>query len=267
MTKFEQFAKEKTYLLGVSPRTVEWYEQSLRWLTNASPSEQDLKDAVVKMRTAGLKASSCNSRIRAINSYLTWLKSPLRIPKLKEPQFLPQTFSKDDISKFLHYRPKNFYRRRLQLLVCLLADSGARISEALGLRWDDVNFDDCLMTLHGKGDKSRIVPFSQELRKLLWRFRHEHKLVFSTRDGGRLGRRDMLRDTKLLCRELGVSVPVRCLHAFRHSFATQYLRAGGNVFALQRCLGHTDLTMTKKYVSLLTEDLQAIHAKVSLLSM
>ncbi len=103
MTKFEQFAKEKTYLRGVSARIVEWYQQSLRWLPNESPSEQDLKDCIVRMRESGLKASSCNSRIRAINSYLTWLKSPLRVPKLKEPQFLPETFSKDDISKFLQY--------------------------------------------------------------------------------------------------------------------------------------------------------------------
>ncbi len=74
------------------------------------------------------------------------------------------------------------------MLVCLLADSGARISEALGPKWTEVNFDDCLMTLHGKGDKTRIVPFSQELRRLLWKFRHEHKLVFCTRDGRALGR-------------------------------------------------------------------------------
>ena len=73
MKKFQLFIKEKRYLLNVSPRTEEWYNQSLRWLTTEQPSDQDLKDAVIRMREAGLKASSCNSRIRAINSYLSWL--------------------------------------------------------------------------------------------------------------------------------------------------------------------------------------------------
>jgi len=70
MTKFEVFAKEKQYLLGVSPATLEWYEQSLRWLNTESPTEQELKDAVLRMRTAGLKPPSCNSRIHVLASDL-----------------------------------------------------------------------------------------------------------------------------------------------------------------------------------------------------
>ena len=266
MTKFEAFAKEKQYLLGVSPATLEWYEQSLRWLNTESPTEQELKDAVLRMRTAGLKPSSCNSRIRAINSYLTWLKSPYRIPRLKEPVRTPPTFSAQDIQRFLWWKPKTFTQRRLQCLLLMLADTGARIGEALSLRWSDVDWDSMLLTLHGKGAKDRRVPFSQELRRFLWKLRHEHQLVFCARHGGSLGRRDVLRDTKRLCRDLGIKVPERTLHSFRHSFAMNYLRKGGSTFHLQKVLGHSSLEMTKKYCSLLTEDLQRIHQQVSLLS-
>lgn len=266
MTKFEVFAKEKQYLLGVSPATLEWYEQSLRWLNTESPTEQELKDAVLRMRTAGLKPSSCNSRIRAINSYLTWLKSPYRIPRLREPIRTLPTFSVQDIQRFLSWKPKTFTQRRLQCLLLMLADTGARIGEALSLRWSDVDWDSMLLTLHGKGAKDRRVPFSQELRRFLWRLRHEHQLVFCARHGGSLGRRDALRDTKRLCRDLGIKVPERTLHSFRHSFAMNYLRKGGSTFHLQKVLGHSSLEMTKKYCSLLTEDLQRIHQQVSLLS-
>ncbi len=71
---------------------------------------------------------------------------------------------------------------------------------------------------------------------------------------------------KNLCRELGVPIPARTLHTFRHSFATNYLRRGGSVFHLQKMLGHSTLEMTRRYANLMTEDLQAIHQRVLLLA-
>jgi integrase/recombinase XerD len=138
----------------------------------------------------------------------------------------------------------------------------------LGLRWQDVNFDDLLITVRGKGDKQRIVPYSLELRKHLFKLQQQSKseLVFATRDGRGLGRRNVLRDVKLLCKKLGVKIPERSIHAFRHSFAVNYIRKSGSPFLLQRALGHTTLDMTKKYVNLMTEDLSAIHERVSLLA-
>jgi site-specific recombinase XerD len=60
--------------------------------------------------------------------------------------------------------------------------------------------------------------------------------------------------------------PERTLHAFRHTFAVHYLRKGGSVFHLQKVLGHSTLEMTRRYANLLTEDLQAVHQKISLLA-
>jgi integrase/recombinase XerD len=55
-------------------------------------------------------------------------------------------------------------------------------------------------------------------------------------------------------------------HAFRRFFARNYVRSGGNVFYLQKMLGHTTLTMSKKYVDVETQDLQVAHLKTSILS-
>ena len=60
MTKFELFIKERRYLKAVSPRTLEWHEQSLKWLGVENPIEDDYKEAVLRMREAGLKPSSVN---------------------------------------------------------------------------------------------------------------------------------------------------------------------------------------------------------------
>ena len=97
LPKFEKFIRERQYLTNVSPATLEWYKYSLKWLRTESPTEDELKAAVLRMREKGLKATGCNSAIRAINAYLHWSTagadvkcSPackhLRIPQLKEPQ-------------------------------------------------------------------------------------------------------------------------------------------------------------------------------------
>jgi integrase/recombinase XerD len=220
-------------------------------LRTESPTEKELKDAVMRMREKRLKATGCNSVIRAINAYLKWSGSPHRVLCLKEDQRVLPTFSLPDIKKLLSYRPKpKFYQRRLHLLILVLLDAGCRIDEVLTLRAANCDLDNLLFTVTGKGRKQRKIPFSFELRRHLSRFLvdlHPEQLIFATRHGRKLGRRNVL-------------------HAFRHTFAVHYLRKGGSVFHLQKVLGHSTLEMTRRYANLLTEDLQAVHQKISLLA-
>jgi len=270
-TRFEQFIKERQYLQNVSPATIEWYRQSLSWLPTEIPTDADLKSLVMRMREQGLKATGCNCRIRAVNAYLKWAGSPLRIPKLKEPQFILPTFTLPQATRITSHKPKGFYPRRLHLIMLILLDTGTRIDELLSLRVADCDLDNLLLTITGKGSKQRRIPFSFELRKVLVKFltdfpRDERELVLSTRRGRKLGRRVVLRDVKLLCKRLGFDPPARTLHAFRHTFAVNYLRRGGSVFHLQKVLGHSSLEMTRRCANLMTEDLQAVHQRVSLLA-
>jgi integrase/recombinase XerD len=168
-------------------------------------------------------------------------------------------------------QPKHFQQRRLHLLTLLLLDTGCRISEALALRIRDLDMDNMLITLNGKGRKQRIIPFSFGLRKALHRSiadfdRRPDFLLFATRENTAVRRMTALRGVKILCGKLGFEAPARTLHSFRHTFAVNYLRRGGSVFHLQKCLGHSTLEMTRRYANLLTEDLQAVHERVSLLS-
>jgi len=150
-------------------------------------------------------------------------------------------------------------------------DTGCRISEALALRVREIDLDNLLVTLDGKGRKQRIVPISFALRKALHRYTadlrlNQDQLLFASRTQTELGRRVVLRDVKLLCERLGFTPPARTLHAFRHTFAVNYLRRGGSVFHLQKVLGHSTLEMTRRYANLVTADLQAVHQRLSLLS-
>jgi integrase/recombinase XerD len=281
---FNDFIRERRYLNNVSASTISWYTHALKWLPNESPSQAELKDAVLRMREKGMKATGCNAAIRAINAYLHWSSTAgerkcgagcqhLHIPQLKEPENILPTLTADQVERLVNWkpRPKHFYQRRLHLLALLLLDTGCRITEALTLRVRDVDMENLLITLEGKGRKQRIVPFSFGLRKALHRFvtdfsRKPDSLLFATRQSTRVNRMTALRGVKLLCERLGFDPPGRTLHAFRHTFAVNYLRRGGSVFHLQKVLGHSTLEMTRRYANLVTADLQEVHERVSLLS-
>lgn len=276
---FESFLRERQYLVNVSPGTLDWYRRCGRWLPSESPTQDDLTALVIKMREQGLKETGANAILRCINAYLHWASGSdrkcgagcvhPRAPRLREPILVLPTFSDAQVKRLIAWKPKGKYQRRLHLLVLLLLDTGCRISEALALRIADINLNDLLVTLNGKGRKQRIVPFSAELRKVLFRYItgcREDELLFACKAGTLWSRRNALRNVKDLCASLGFKAPARTLHAFRHTFALNYLRRGGSVFHLQKALGHSSLEMTRRYTNLVTSDLQAVHERVSLLS-
>lgn len=268
---FDRFIQERRYLKNVSPRTVEWHQQSLKWLGVEQPTDADLRDFVLRMRTAGLKATSVNCRIRSVNAYLNWSGSLLRVPKLKEDSYVPATYSKTQIHAILRWRPRGFFQRRVHVLMLTLLDTGVRLDEALSLCVQDCNLDDLLLTVTGKGRKQRVIPFSLELRRWLAKFIMDfcprpQQFVFATTLGRKLSPRNAFRHIRGLCDRLGFPPPRRMVHATRHTFATEYLRRGGSLFHLQKVLGHTSLEMVRRYANLMTEDLQAMHERVSLLA-
>jgi integrase/recombinase XerD len=278
---FEQFIRERQFLHNVTPLTIVWYETRLRWLSTESPTQAELNNVVMRMREKGLKATACNSTIQAVNAYLHWHSGNegkcgagcrhLRIRQLMTPQFVPHTFTEVQIKRFVNWKPKGKYQRRLHLLVLFLLDTGCRISEALGLRVREIDMENLLVTLDGKGRKQRVVPFSFELRKAMFRYckefnRTPDKLLFANSTETELTRSAVRRSVKLLCKRLGFDAPARTLHATRHTFAVNYLRKGGSVFHLQKVLGHSTLEMTRRYANLVTADLQAVHQRISLLA-
>src|SRR5215471_12242993 len=104
---FKRFLQERQYLNNVSPRTLEWYENSLRWLKTEQPTQDDLTDVVLRLRSAGHKATGCNAVTRALNAYCHWLSGSKgkcgggcnhpHIRPMKEPEFVPETFTAEQI--------------------------------------------------------------------------------------------------------------------------------------------------------------------------
>jgi integrase/recombinase XerD len=124
-----------------------------------------------------------------------------------------------------------------------LLDTGCRISEALTLRVTEIDLENMLVTLDGKGRKQRVVPFSFELRKALFRYikdfhRKTDSLLFANGTETKLERHNVLRDVKLLCRRLGFEPPARTVHAFRHYAEWRNMP---NLLAVARSHAHSPL--------------------------
>jgi integrase/recombinase XerD len=282
------FIRERKLLHGVTQATLNWHRYSLVWIPER-PTQADLREAVVRMRTegnrgTGMKPTGVNSALRSINAYCHWLATrehdtPVachpgcqhpKVAYLREEQKVLPTYTGQQMAALLRYKPTRWSQKRLHLGVMFLFDTGCRLSEMLTIRREDVDLDNLLVRLSGKGQKQRIVPMSRELARALYRWIETERgqtapgdLVFSTEDGRPLNRRNTLRDFKRMCASIGVTPPERSLHATRHSFATEYIRRGGQPFHLQKQLGHASLEMTRRYSHLAVADLQAHHERLS----
>jgi integrase/recombinase XerD len=280
---YHQFTRERQYLQNVAPKTLEWYKCSFRHFRaccegvplEAQAIRDALKRAVIQLASSQLQPITVNDYIRAINAFLRWCNTEghvselIKLSYLKEEQKVIQTFTPQQIDRILSWKPKTFAEHRLSALMSLLLDSGTRISEALSLQRDHVDFDNLLIRVRGKGGRERVLPMSVGLRKVLFKFlyKHPHLFVFPTRDGARCHPRNILHEFQWLRNQLNITGVRFSAHSFRHTFAVSYLKSGGNAFYLQRILGHSTLEMTNRYVrSLGVEDLQAVHSKLSLLS-
>jgi integrase/recombinase XerD len=285
-TLFEQFLRERVYVNNITPATREWYEcawkafsTTLTDRTAPAPviTKADLQNFVIALRERGVKPVSCNTWIRALNAFCRWLHEQGETAALVKlaPQRLEKriirTHDHAAIRAIVTYRPKRFAESRVHALALTILDTGCRIEELLTATVSAFDFDNLLLTIYGKGRKERRVPMSVELRRVLFRFAQAKEragvgsdLMFPAREGGRWEQRNALRSYYCLLKRLGLRRSG--FHFLRHTFATQYLRHGGEVVRLSIILGHSEVSTTMKYLHLLTEDLQKPHQSLSILN-
>jgi site-specific recombinase XerD len=115
---------------------------------------------------------------------------------LETEQKVLATFSSAQISELINCQTVRRNETRLKAMVRTALDTGVRVQEFLNLRRSDVDFDNLLLRVHGKGNKHRLVPMSIELRKLLYRYlsRHQFDRLLSTRTGTQSTQRNILRN-------------------------------------------------------------------------
>jgi len=86
---------------------------------------------------------------------------------MKEPEFVPSIFTDDQIKRLVNFSGRKFFERRLHLMILICSHTGARISEVTGLKVTDVDMDNLLLTLNGKGRNNERFPSLLNVRKSL----------------------------------------------------------------------------------------------------
>lgn len=160
---------------------------------------------------------------------------------------------------------------RDKLIVKLLLDTGMRAQELCDIQYDHISLSrKTIKVPHGKGDKSRVVHFGNRTAKLLWEYMDPH--MSTSRPHDYLFYVDDSRPRPLnrhalgnMLRRLGNRAGVKNVHPhrFRHTFATEYLRNGGQMLALKDLLGHADFEMVEHYAHFVANDVQRDHQNAS----
>ena len=228
---------------------------------------------------AGLAAISIQTYIRALRAFFNWLykegyTSENRLAKLKPPKAptkVVDILTPEEMAKVLSSIDSNTSAgcRNHTILITLL-DTGLRCGELMSMKLEDTNIEGGYLKVMGKGGKERVVPFGASVQKALLRyslhFRPEPFHVTVNNFFLNLDGRPLTRDSvKMVFQRIAKKSKVRRLHPHlcRHTFSTNYLINGGDVFSLQQILGHTTLEMVRRYVNLASVHVTAQHRKFS----
>ena len=210
----------------------------------------------------GLAPKSLQRRLSALRSLFRYLlkqgelqhdpSAGLRAPKA--PRKLPQVLDVDEAVRLVELPTDGELGLRDRALLELLYSSGLRVSELCALRWCDLDLDDSLVTVLGKGGKTRVVPVGSHAVSALRAWRQQSAAaadapVFPGRGGGALSTRAVQLRLRQLAQRQGLWKRVYP-HLLRHSFASHMLESSGNLRGVQELLGHADIATTQIYTHL-----------------
>ncbi len=275
----------------VSPNTVKSYRDAFTLLLRYCRDHQDIRPEKVTLDRVDVplilaflehleKERNCgtrtrNHRLSALHAFFRYLQveNPDRLMQCQRILAIPsQRFkrssvnylSADDLAVILSQPNLNTVNgRRDAVLLSVLYDTGARVTELTNINLQDVRLDSpAQILLHGKGKKTRIVPLLSGTVNLLKDYVKEHGLdlpyrmnspLFNNRRGERLSRSGaryiLAKYTRQACAEQAGIPEQVSPHTFRHTKAMHLLQAGNPVTTIQAILGHADIKTSTIYAS------------------
>lgn len=237
-----------------------------------------IDEYIYHLKQKGLSPKSVFRKTQAVKSFYKYLiingdikEDPCRFllsPKLT--QKIPETLTKEEISRLLSFPPKTFAEIRTLTILELFYACGLRVSELVSLRIESVNLKDKWVLAYGKGAKQRFIPIHDRAVKVLEIYLSEREKylkgkesaseIFINKNGKKISRMSVWKDVNDLGRLAGIERSLHP-HLFRHTFATHLLIGGADLRSLQEMLGHADLQTTQIYTHLDVQSLKEKHKK------
>jgi integrase/recombinase XerD len=193
----------------------------------------------------------------------------LESPKLGRP--LPKSLSEEDVELLIAATEgDDVLGIRDRAMVETLYATGVRVSELVGLTLSQIDRNQGLIKIIGKGNKERLVPLGEEARDRVDRYlararpeilqNHKSDYLFVTQRGGPMTRQAFWHLLRRCVTRAGIHAHVSP-HTLRHAFATHLLNHGADLRAVQMLLGHSDLSTTQIYTEVARERLKRLHAR------
>ncbi len=278
---FESFLKnEKNY----SKNTYNSYILDIKDFINFTNknidniNENDINNFISK-KIKVLSDKSINRKISSIRMFYKYLSTYLNynnvaedIKNIKRKKQLPKYLTNEEIDKLFDINLNTKYDYRNKAILELLYSSGLRASELINLDTTNIDFDNRVINVYGKGKKERIVPLSEIAIKYLKKYIYEYRVkffvkgkpitdsLFLNNHGERLTRNALNLILKNLSKEKRIDKEITP-HVLRHSFATHLISNGADIRTVQEILGHENVSTTEIYTHLTNETIKKNYDK------
>lgn len=262
--------------LNYSKNTIDTYLNALNHLNN------EINKDMLKLKSNEIEEfiSKLNLESSSISNYLSAYKTfynyYIKIGKIninpidkvdtpKLSKHLPTYLTVEEVDKLLNIEITDAFSARNKSLLELLYATGLRISELINLEFKNIDLNDCIVRIMGKGSKERIVPINDMAIKYLKiyvkDFRHklvkteQNNYVYLNNHGKKMTRQGVFKMIKKRTQEAGIKKDVSP-HTLRHSIATHMLENGADLRIIQEFLGHESIGTTQIYTHLTNQKLK-----------
>jgi len=284
--RLEQFRDYLALEAGNSRHTVDNYLRDVRRLAEYAAGQGargpdqvtavQLREFIYFLKDLGLAPATIRRQISALRTYFRFLvgeghaaRDPSeRLETPKQWRTLPAVLSVAEVEKLLEPASEEPLAMRDRALLEFAYATGARVSEVVGVKLQDLVYEEGLVRVFGKGAKERVVPigrralgavalYAREVRPSLDRGKGKGVLFLNAR-GTPLSRVGAWGIIKQAARRAGLTKRVTP-HTLRHTFATHLLEGGADLRAVQEMLGHVDLSTTQLYTHVDRAYLRTVH--------
>ncbi|MEA4970822.1 MAG: tyrosine-type recombinase/integrase [Candidatus Pelethousia sp.] len=279
--QFQRFNQTK----NLSPETIRYHDNHSKpffaFLEDVSQPVDSITKEKIDAYILHLKAkgtvndTTINTRLRMVRGFLYYcmkrgLMPNFQIAQIRTTQPVKEPYTKAELALLLkkpNIKSCSFARYRNWVIVNFLLATGCRASTLVNIRIEDIDLAGGMVLFrHMKTRTQQVVPLSKTIIGILeeylaYRDGQPAEPLFISEYGNAL-KVDTL-DSCIREYNLSCGVEKTSLHLFRHTYAKLFITAGGDPFRLQKLLGHSDLTMTKRYVALYAEDLKENYDKLN----
>lgn len=236
----------------------DWMADDVKDYENRFVEKGIFLEYIAYMYSKGFKPCTMNLRLRTLKCYLRWLYTEkvidedisakvklVKVPKdTKEPLTpveIKRIFKVLDLAEYSHYR--DF------VIMLVILDCGVRINELLNVTIDDYN------------SKDKTIKIGSETAKT-----NNEEYIFNSTYGGRIYTLNVIKNFEKYGKQAGITNKQTTPHQYRRTFAVECVKAGMDVFTLQKMLGHASISTTRIYVNLDNSHLINSHSRINVIS-